>query len=407
MRPNRFPASKHTGNDDAARLPRSIRIILHKWYVGAMCDTFRDELDVIARVQTHRERNGPVRKLCSLPFLAAAFLLVAFGSFALLSPTVKAQEPATPSPSLKTPVEVVEQVGPAVVTVLNEQTAGGVGEQPQPAGSGTGFIIDTDGHIVTNWHVVDGGEKFQVIYWDGTTVDAELIGSDEVSDLAVVKVSGDVPGVVTLGDSSALKVGQTVLAIGSPLGAFTNTVTQGIVSALGRNMPDTNYTNLIQHDAAINPGNSGGPLFDLEGQVVGVNTLGINQTPNGDIAQGLFFAIPSNTVTKITTQLIQDGKVTYPYFGVQTVNVTPVIAAQAGLSVDQGAYVQAVTPDSPAEQAGVQEGDVIVSIDGEDITEANPFIDVLFEHKPGDTVEVVLQRGEEQQTVEVTLAERP
>jgi S1-C subfamily serine protease len=348
-----------------------------------------------------------VRKLRTLPLLAVAFLLVAFGSFIFVSPTVEAQDPATPSPSLKTPVEVVEQVGPAVVTVLNEQTVGGVGEQPQSAGSGTGFIIDTDGHIVTNFHVVKDGEKFQVIYWDGTTVDAELIGSDEVSDLAVVKVSGEVPGVVTLGDSSALKVGQTVLAIGSPLGAFTNTVTEGIVSALGRNLPDSNYTNLIQHDAAINPGNSGGPLFDLEGQVVGVNTLGINQTPNGDIAQGLFFAIPSNTVTKITTQLIQDGKVTYPYFGVQTANVTPVIAAQAGLSVDQGAYVQAVTPDSPADQAGVQEGDVIVSIDGDDITEANPFIDVLFAHKPGDTVEVVIQRGDSQQTLQVTLAERP
>lgn len=310
-----------------------------------------------------------------------------------------------------TPVQVVDQVGKAVVTVINEQMFGGPSDQPQPAGSGTGFIIDKDGHIVTNWHVVNGGEQFQVIFSDGKTVDAELVGSDEVSDLAVVKVNGDMPAVATLGNSDDLKPGQTVLAIGSPLGAFTNTVTEGIVSALGRTLPDatanTNYSNLIQHDAAINPGNSGGPLFDLKGEVVGVNTLGINQTPNGDIAQGLFFAIPSNTVKQIASLLIQNGKVVYPFFGVKSVDVTPAIAAQENLAVDHGAYVVAVTPSGPAEDAGVQEGDVIVSIDGEAITQTNPFVNVLFKHKPGDKVQATIQRGDEQKTVEVTLSERP
>jgi 2-alkenal reductase len=338
--------------------------------------------------------------------LLATFLLIMVGALTRIDRPASAQD----AQGDMTPVEVVDKVGPAVVTVINEQMATGVSEDLQPAGSGTGFIIDNDGHIVTNWHVVDKGEKFKVIFWDGKTVDADLVGSDEVSDLAVVKVDGDMPGVVALGDSDQLKPGQTVLAIGSPLGTFTNTVTEGIVSALGRSMadaPNSIYSNLIQHDAAINPGNSGGPLFDLKGEVIGVNTLGIDQTPNGEIAQGLFFAIPSNTVKQIAALLIQDGKVVYPFFGVETVNVTPEIAAQANLSVDQGAYVNSVTSGGPAEDAGVQEGDVIISIDGEEITQKASFVNVLFKHKPGDTVDVVLQRGDQQETVQVTLGERP
>jgi 2-alkenal reductase len=208
---------------------------------------------------------------------------------------VLAQDAATTQPSA---VDIVEQVGPAVVTVINEQRFNdNEGTELEPVGSGTGFIIDDQGHIVTNWHVVDGGDNFEVIFADGTTVSAELVGTDEVSDLAVVKVDGDLPGVVSLGDSDALKPGQPVLAIGSPLGAFTNTVTQGIVSAIGRDFPGSQtYTNLIQHDAAINPGNSGGPLFNFAGEVVGVNTLGIPQASTGEIVQGVFFAIPYNTV---------------------------------------------------------------------------------------------------------------
>jgi 2-alkenal reductase len=329
-------------------------------------------------------------------------LVIAIASFIPISLKAGAQDTAVD----ENPVEVVEQVGPAVVTVINKQTLGGISEDPQRAGSGTGFIIDEEGHIVTNWHVVENGEQFEVIYWDGTSADATLVGSDEVSDLAVVKVEGEVPGIAPLGDSDTLKPGQAVLAIGSPLGAFTNTVTQGIISALGRNMEGTNYTNLIQHDAAINPGNSGGPLFNLSGEVVGVNTLGINETQSGEIAQGLFFAIPSNTVKQITTLLIQDGEVIYPFFGVSTVDVTEEVAATEDLSVSQGAYVLSVTPGSPADEAGVQIGDVIVSIDGEEITQTNPFISVLFKHKPGDTVSAVLQRGDEEVTVDVTLSER-
>jgi 2-alkenal reductase len=302
-------------------------------------------------------------------------------------------------------VEVVDRVASAVVTVVNEQMAQELNEMA-PVGSGTGFIIDDQGHIVTNHHVVEDGQQFEVIFADGERRPATLIGSDPISDLAVVKIEGDVPNVVPLGDSDALKPGQTVLAIGSPLGNFTNTVTQGIVSATNRDFPGSSYTNLIQHDAAINPGNSGGPLFNLAGEVIGVNTLGI-PVQNGQPVQGLFFAIPSNTVAKIAQLLMDEGRVVYPFFGVSSVPVTLQVAAQFNLDVDHGALVTSVSAGGPAEAAGVQEGDVILAIDGQEINAQDAFSDVLFEHKPGDTVEATIRRGGEEITLEVTLDERP
>jgi 2-alkenal reductase len=313
-------------------------------------------------------------------------------------------------------VDVVKRVGPAVVTVINQQTVTGFGAAPGgelvPAGAGTGFIISEEGHIVTNWHVVTGGEEFQVVFADGETREAELVGSDQISDLAVVKVDGDVPGTVGFGDSSLLQPGQPVLAIGSPLGAFTNTVTDGIVSGIGRNIAPSEdpcahpYTNLIQHDAPINVGNSGGPLLNLDGEVVGVNTLGIPEANNQPV-QGLFFAIPSNTVKKITDQIIAEGGVTYPYVGVTTCPVTPDVAAQLGLSVDYGVYVIEVGPDTPAEDAGIEVDDIILELNGQRIDQETPFIEALFEYSPGDTVELKIQRGDDEETVSVTLGERP
>ena len=311
-----------------------------------------------------------------------------------------------PQPSA---VQIVEQVGPAVVTVINEQRFGGPGgSELQPAGSGTGFIIDEDGHIVTNWHVVDGGEQFQVIFADGTSRDAELVGTDEVSDLAVVKVDGDLPGTVSLGDSDALKPGQPVLAIGSPLGAFTNTVTQGIVSAIGRDFPGSDtYTNLIQHDAAINPGNSGGPLFNFAGEVVGVNTLGIPLSDTGEPVQGLFFAIPSNTVKKIAAELIDQGSVTYPYFGVEFTSVTQEVKVAQKLDVDHGVFVINVVPGGPADQAGVKAGDVVVAIDGVAIDQQTSFSEALFAHQPGETVPITVVRDGKEIELTITFGERP
>lgn len=305
--------------------------------------------------------------------------------------------------------EVVDAVGPGVVTVINEQQAVRPGAPALvPAGSGTGFILDNDGHIVTNEHVVRDGDEFSVIFSDGTERPATLVGADPISDLAVIQVEGELPAIVTLGDSTELEVGEPVLAIGSPLGAFSNTVTGGIISALGRNFPGSSfYTNLIQHDAAINPGNSGGPLVDMEGEVIGVNTLGIPQTERGPV-QGIFFAIPSNTVQRITGQLIEKGRVTYPYLGIGAIEpVTEQVATQYDLEVDRGALITEVMPGGPAMEAGVREGDVILSVAGEAIDETTSLTEALFAHEPGDTVPLQLQRGSDEMEVEIRLGERP
>jgi len=344
------------------------------------------------------QKHPHLRTLISLAIIAMAFMVA--------SPV---QALTQDNSSAMDATEVVDAVGPGVVTVINAQqtqdlaTAGTV-----PAGSGTGFVIDDDGHIVTNEHVVRDGDEFSVIFSDGSERPATLVGADPVSDLAVIQVEGELPAILTLGDSTELEVGEPVLAIGSPLGAFTNTVTSGIISALGRNFPGASfYTNLVQHDAAINPGNSGGPLVNMDGEVVGVNTLGIPQTESGPV-QGLFFAIPSNTVERIAEQLIEEGRVVYPYLGVEAIEpVTEQLAAQYGLAVDHGALVTNLVPGGPAAEAGVQEGDVILSVDDQDIDETTSVTEALFEHEPGETVPVELQRGSEQVEVEIELGERP
>lgn len=370
-----------------------------------------------------RSITWPIR--CGSRLLAALVLLVLFAAPAVAMaagaqtnnlPDTRSQTATASASSAQemTPVELVKKVGPAVVTVINLQTAGNGllgGGQAQPAGAGTGFFIDEKGDIVTNWHVVSGGDSFQVIYADGTQHKATLVGQDPRSDLAVVHVSDKVPATVPLGNSDALQVGQPVLAIGSPLGQFTNTVTEGIVSALGRNNLAQNgacqqYQNLIQHDAAINPGNSGGPLFDLEGQVVGVNTLGI-PVENGTPVQGLFFAIPSNTVKQIVSQIIENGHVAYPYMGVSIVQLDPQLSAQNDIPVDYGAYVTDVTSGGPADKAGVQTDDIILSIDGTKVTPDHTVSDILFGHKPGDTIKLQIQRGNDTTTVNLKLGELP
>jgi 2-alkenal reductase len=335
------------------------------------------------------------------------------------APTAARAAPAADAPAEMDAVAVVERVAPAVVTVINLQRfEGPFGEEsddPLQAGSGTGFVIDDAGRIVTNQHVVAGGAEFEVIFWDGERRPATLIGQDPVSDLALVQVEGPLPATVPLGDSDALAVGQPVLAIGSPLGEFTNTVTQGIVSALNRTSeffiggPGQGvYTNLIQHDAAINPGNSGGPLINAAGEVIGVNTLGIPEGPSGPV-QGLFFAVPSSTVREVVTQLIETGEVVYPWFGIRSRPFTRELAAQLDLDIDAdyGALVLEVVPDEPADQAGIEVGDVILTVDGQRIDADNPFVEILFGHDPGETVEVVILRDDQEQTVQVTLGERP
>lgn len=315
-----------------------------------------------------------------------------------------------------TKVEVVEKVSPAVVTVFNlAKTPSLTGtSQETPQGAGTGFIIDKEGHIVTNWHVVEGGDAFAVVLSDGTQVDAKLIGSDARDDLAVVKIDPkSVPAVVTIGDSSTLKPGQDVLAIGSPLGAFTNSVTAGIVSALGRNQLGSNnaacqnYSNLIQHDAAINPGNSGGPLFNLKGEVIGVNTLGIPVDNNGQPVQGLFFAVPSNTVTMAVKQLIETGTVTQAWVGIAFYSIDSALATQYQLPVDQGIIITDVQSGSPADKAGLKVEDIITAVDGEQITPTKDLASIMLKYQPNDTVTLSIVRGTQKSEVKLTLGTTP
>ena len=329
-------------------------------------------------------------------------------------PAANGTPPTMISPGVVDAADVVARVTPAVVTVVNEQQGRGFGRgTAQEAGRGTGFIISSDGYIVTNDHVVEGGDQFEVLLSNGDKRDATLVGADPVSDIAVVKIAPPVPAVVAFGDSDQLRPGQPVLAIGSPLGEFTGTVTDGIISALNRDFPsdpgrgDPGYSNLIQHNAAINPGNSGGPLFDLEGRVIGVNTLGIPTMPDGTPAQGLFFAIPSNAVQGIVAELIQQGQVRYPYLGVNYESIQPQVASLNDLPVDWGAYVTDVGQGGPAAQAGIAPGDIIVAIGDHKLDAQTSFTEALFAFKPGQTVPVTIQRGAGQRTVQVTLGERP
>ncbi len=305
-------------------------------------------------------------------------------------------------------VETVKRVSPAVVTVLNTLSG-------RPAGgnqaTGSGVIINPDGYIVTNNHVVEGAFKLQVIFYDGTVVDATLVGTDELADLAVIKVEATMPGVIALGDSDQLQPGQTVIAIGSPLGTFKNSVTTGVISALNRSIAETRMEGLIQTDAAINHGNSGGPLINLNGEVVGINTLVIRgDSPSGDptdIAQGLGFAVPSNTIKMVTDQLIATGKVERPYIGIEYSMITRELAASNSLPVQQGARLSRVTLDGPAAAAGLLEGDIITKIDGDSVDEQHTLQQRLFHHTVGEAVLLKVIRDGSEIEVSVTLAARP
>lgn len=351
-----------------------------------------------------KERSAPSSKVSRRTLLGAAALLSQIWN----RPVLAQGEQATPGPERieRSAVEVIEGVAPSVVTVINEVifAEGEAGSASQAVGSGTGFVISNSGHIVTNNHVVADGDTFSVELYNGESRPATLIGGDPVSDLAVVQIEGEIPGLVVLGDSDILLPGQTVLAIGSPLSAFTNTVTQGVVSAIGRDFPGSgSYTNLIQHDAAINPGNSGGPLVNLYGEVVGVNTLGIPETESGPV-QGIFFAIPSNTVATIVAALIGSGRVTYPYVGIR---YEPVTLTDRSGERTFGVLIRTVEPGSPADIAGIEENDVIIAIEGDPITQTDAFSELLFRYAPGDEIALTIVRDNRVMELSVTLIARP
>jgi 2-alkenal reductase len=308
-------------------------------------------------------------------------------------------------------VDAVAEVKPAVVTVINTlpPQRDMFGQVIEPKASGSGVIISEEGYIVTNNHVVENAQSLEVIYADDTKVPATLIGADSFSDLAVIKVEGDVPDVAEFGDSAALKPGEPAIAIGSPLGVFKGTVTVGVVSAVDRRIEVAEglwMEGLIQTDAAINQGNSGGPLINVAGQVIGINTIVVRRSGTGAVAEGLGFSIASNTVKEVTQQIIQYGKVRRPYLGVKWVPVDPTVASAYELPAEFGAYVQEVEAGTPAAEAGLQSGDIITAIDGQPIDAENGFVTVLMRFDPGQEVEMTVIRDGSEMTVTVTLGTR-
>lgn len=300
-------------------------------------------------------------------------------------------------------VAVVERISPAVVTVLNLDATGG--EQ----GSGSGIIIAPDNYVITNNHVVVDAQQLAIVLSDGTTRAATLVGGDQYADVAVLRLDDSLPGGAQFGDSDTLRPGQTLIAIGSPLGNFKNTVTVGVLSATGRRL-DTGkgfyMENLLQTDAAINPGNSGGPLLDLQGRVMGLNTAILRGDWLGQtIAEGLGFAVASNTVRAVSEQLIQRGRVIRPFFAARWEPVSAYMVWRYNLPVNWGVLITYVAPGANAAVAGLQPGDIIISIDGVDLNAENPFINVLLAHQPGDQLQLDIVRERRQLQTLLTLAE--
>jgi S1-C subfamily serine protease len=311
-------------------------------------------------------------------------------------------------------IDVAAAVSPAVVritTSANVDTSTGIIPE---TGVGSGVIYDAGGWILTNRHVVEGSDSLAVELNDGRVLDGTVYGIDTLTDLAIVKVDGTGLTTASLGDSSALKVGQLVIAIGSPLGTYSNSVTSGIVSAKGRSITadgNTNLNNLIQTDAAINPGNSGGPLLDAGGHVVGINTA-IAADSNG-----IGFAIPIDIARPIMQQAVAGEKLARPYMGIVYRALDVQYSKDNNLPVSDGALVipggstnaptPAVIPGGPAEAAGVRQGDIIVKVNDQPIDGDHPLDATLSEFAPGDTISVEVLRDGQRQTLSLTLGTRP
>lgn len=304
----------------------------------------------------------------------------------------------------------VQRVGPAVVTVVGTVPGqmtffGPTGDQTI---SGSGFFISDQGYILTNNHVVEGTKEVKIILSDGTEQTATLVGTDIYSDIAVLKTDGTVPAVATLGNSDALDPGESVIAIGSPLGNFKNTVTVGVVSATGRSIDTGNgyqIEDLIQTDAAINHGNSGGPLVNLAGEVIGINTLVVRSTNSGDVAEGLGFAVPVNTAAAIAGQIIEQGYFARPYIGINFQPINPSIAARYNLPAQWGVYVMQVAENSPASEAGLQQGDIITKVGEVILDETHSYVNTLFKFNPGETISLTMVRNGKEMQVQITLGE--
>ena len=303
--------------------------------------------------------------------------------------------------------KVASEVEPSVVQV-NVSGGGGVSGE---GGVGSGIIYREDGYIVTNNHVVQGAGEVSVAFADGTTEEGEVVGADPTTDVAVIRVDRDGLPAASFGDGRSLTVGQIAVAVGSPSG-FQSTVTSGVVSGVGREVPaaltggrqESALVDLIQTDAAISPGSSGGALADSSGEVIGMNVAYLPPGQTG--AQSIGFAIPAGTVTSVAEQIIETGEVTQPYLGVTLSDLNPETARRFGSGTEAGALLAEVEPGGPADDAGLDAGDVITALGSDEVKNSGDLLSALRHYRPGDTVEATVVRDGEERTFDLELGER-
>jgi S1-C subfamily serine protease len=389
------------------------------------------------------------RRFFSTPFgsaLAGGAVVAAFGWVAIAAGWVEADGGSTTTVAAPAAAPVLASDSGTASTVNQIYRRDGQGvafieaEQPAsepspfepfgaPQGGGTatgsGFVIDTDGHLITNNHVVEGATSIRVKLGSSeATHPAEVVGTDPATDVALLKVDAPADQLhpLALGASSQVRVGDPVVAIGNPFG-LDRTVTSGIVSALQRQIQAPNgfsISHVIQTDAAINPGNSGGPLIDAAGKVIGINSQ--IQTGGGNGNVGIGFAIPIDTAREVVTQLKENGKVEHAYLGISATSISADLARAVNLPVKKGVLVQEVVAGGPADRAGIEGGttsatiegaefrlggDILIEVDGKPIASMNDVIDLVNAAKPGDTLDFTLLRGGSRKTVTVTLGDRP
>ena len=382
----------------------------------------------------------------------ASSLLASGGTYALVSATAQAP---TSSPSATTAqqptnqntssagatgsqapvVEIVKAVSPAVVTIVADGVSATnpiTGQAGTGTATGSGVIFDANGLVLTNHHVVAGDPQALTVHLkDGRSFPARIYGVDTLTDLAIVKVDASGLPTAPIGDSSSIQVGEQAIAIGSPLGTFTDSVTSGIVSALGRSIPVEDgsiLSNLIQTDTAINPGNSGGPLLDPSGKVIGVNTAAASQ------AQGIGFAIPIDIAKPLLAQASAGQPLARPYLGIRFETIDPTVQSEKGLPVDHGAWIpsasgtapgngqggedpfglgrqlpveSSILAGGPADQAGLQPGDIITAVDGRALDATHPLDMVMSQYGPGTSVRLDILRNGQTMQVTVVLGTRP
>jgi serine protease Do len=390
---------------------------------------FEQPVTRVVDVPPSQRRTWPLGLLLSISIISA--VLASGGTFLTLNASGALNRPAASGPpassnlaaqqqvSLEESSAVIaaaQKVSPAVVKITSSASANTADPNALPdTGIGSGVIYDPNGWILTNRHVVAGSDQLTVRLKDGRELPGKIYGYDTLTDLAIVKIEASNLPTAPVGDSSKLKVGQLAIAIGSPLGTYTNTVTSGIVSAMGREIQlDNGNTihDLIQTDTAINPGNSGGPLLDSGGNVIGINTAVARN------AQGIGFAIPINIARPIMDQALAGQKLARPWLGVRYQAIDPQLQKEHKLTVDHGAWVSggesssgqstpAIVANSPADKAGIKDGDVIVRLEGIDIDDEHPLESVLVQFAPGKTVTVEVLRGGQTLKLQVTLGTRP